>query len=271
MKTLFSPLRSCSSLVLTFLVASASHVAAAGKVSFNRDVRPILSDNCFACHGFDAKKRKADLRLDTAEGAYHADKDGVQPVKPGNPDASSVWQRIITTDADDLMPPPDSHKKLTPQQRETLKRWIEEGAEYQQHWSFITPTLPAVPEIKNHQSSIKNPLDAFISARLAEEGLQQNPEADKETLIRRVTLDLTGLSPTPAEVDAFLADTSSQAYERVVDRLLKSSRYGEHMGRHWLDLARYADTHGLHLDNERSMWPYRDWVVKAFNDNLHFD
>ncbi|RBP47845.1 cytochrome c [Roseimicrobium gellanilyticum] len=272
MKTFFPPLASC--LALTALLVPAHHAQAAGKINFNRDVRPILSDNCFACHGFDAKKRKADLRLDVPEGAYKADKDGAQPIKPGSPDASSVWQRIITTDPDDLMPPADSHKKLTPQQREILKRWIEEGAEYQQHWSFITPSLPPVPNLKSQISDLKsaaNPIDAFINARLAEEGLKQNPEADKETLIRRVTLDLTGLSPTPEEVDAFLADNSPQAYERVVDRLLKSSRYGEHMGRHWLDLARYADTHGLHLDNERSMWPYRDWVVKAFNDNLHFD
>ncbi len=257
--------------VLTLLL-SPSLLPAAGKVNFNRDVRPILSDNCFACHGFDAKKRKADLRLDVPEGAFKANEDGEAPIKPGSPGASTVWQRIITTDADDLMPPADSHKKLSAAQRDILKRWIEEGAEYQPHWSFITPKLPAVPQVKDATAStVRNPIDAFIDQRLAEEGLKQNPEADKVTLIRRVTLDLTGLNPTPAEVDAFLADSSSQAYEKLVDRLLKSTRYGEHMGRHWLDLARYADTHGLHLDNERSMWPYRDWVVKAFNDNLHFD
>ena len=246
-------------------------VAAPGKVNFNRDVRPILSDNCFSCHGFDAKKRKADLRLDVADGAFKPNKEGVVAIKPGDAGASEVWKRIITTDEDDLMPPPDSHKKLTAEQRDILKRWIEQGAEYQAHWSFITPSLPKVPAIQHSKFSIQNSIDAFILARLAEEGLSQNAEADKETLIRRVTLDLTGLPPTIAEVDAFLEDTSPQAYERVVERLLKSPRYGEHMARYWLDLARYGDTHGLHLDNERSMWPYRDWVVQAFNDNLHFD
>ncbi len=241
------------------------------KVSFNRDVRPILSDNCFACHGIDSKHRKADLRLDVMEGALKANEDGAVAIKPGDIKASSLWQRIITTDEDDLMPPPDSHKKLSAEQREILKRWIEQGAEYQAHWSFITPKTPAVPPIQNPPSEIRNPLDAFVLERLAEEGLQQNAQADKESLIRRVTFDLTGLPPTLAEVDAFLADAAPQAYEAVVDRLLKSPRYGEHMARYWLDLARYGDTHGLHLDNERSMWPYRDWVVKAFNDNLHFD
>lgn len=256
-------------LALACLSTSAAH--GAGKVNFNRDVRPILSDNCFACHGFDAKERKAGLRLDVPEGAFKPGDGGEVPIKPGSPDASTIWQRIITTDADDLMPPPDSHKKLTPEQRAILKRWIEEGAEYQPHWSFITPTLPSVPASPAGQPAARHAIDAFIHARLEAEGLKQNAETDKETLIRRVTLDLTGLSPTPAEVNAFLADTSAEAYEKVVDRLLDSPRYGEHMGRYWLDLARYADTHGLHLDNERSMWPYRDWVVKAFNDNLHFD
>ncbi|HCN77361.1 MAG TPA: hypothetical protein DIT13_09240 [Verrucomicrobiales bacterium] len=252
---------------LLLLLAASAH--AAGKLDFNRDIRPILSDNCFACHGFDEKKRKADLRLDTAEGAY-AVLDGVAVIKPGDPAQSSVMQRIVTTDPDDIMPPPESHKKLTPAQIGTLKKWIEQGAEYQQHWSFITPRKPAVPEVRNSKFEIRNSVDAFIQARLAQEGLEPAPEASKEALIRRVTLDLTGLPPTPAEVDAFLTDTSADAYERVVERLLKSARYGEHMARYWLDAARYADTHGLHLDNERSMWPYRDWVVRAFNDNLSF-
>lgn len=247
-----------------------SLLAAETRLDFNRDIRPILSDNCFACHGFDAKKRKADLRLDVAEGAYRV-VDGVQAVKPGDPEASSILQRILSQDEEEVMPPPESHKKLTATQVETLKRWIREGAEYKKHWAFESPVKASVPSVKPTGVPVRNAVDAFIQARLAKEGLRPSPEAAKETLIRRVTLDLTGLPPTAAEVDAFLADEGADAYERVVDRLLKSERYGEHMGRHWLDVARYADTHGLHLDNERSMWPYRDWVVRAFNENLPYD
>ena len=252
---------------ISALVLSAATAAAADKLDFNRDVRPILSDNCFACHGFDAKKRKADLRLDVAEGAYTAI-DGVLPIKPGDPEVSSIIQRILSKDEDEVMPPPETHKKVTPAQAEILKRWIKEGAEYKRHWSFEAPVKAEPPAVKGPVSS---PIDAFIQARLAAEKLSAAPEASKETLIRRVTLDLTGLPPTLAEIDAFLADTSPDAYEKVVSRLLKSERYGEHMGRYWLDAARYADTHGLHLDNERSMWPYRDWVVRAFNQNLPYD
>ena len=257
-----------------------------GKLRFNQDIRPILSDNCFACHGFDAKKRKADLRLDTPEGAY-AVIDGAQAIKPGDLAKSEVWARIISEDEEEVMPPPDSHKKLTAEQKAIIKRWIEQGAEYQKHWAFETPVKPEVPVIgvqssvfsgsagtapnTEHRTRNTGPIDAFIAERLKREGLTPSPEADRKTLIRRVALDLTGLPPTIPEVDAFLADRSPGAYERAVDRLLGSPRYGEHMARYWLDLARYGDTHGLHLDNERSMWPYRDWVVKAFNDNLRFD
>lgn len=255
-------------LLALLLLTAASH--AAGKLDFNRDVRPILSDNCFACHGFDAKKRKAGLRLDTAEGA-RTPIDGAYPVKPGDPAASTILQRILSADPDDVMPPPDTHKKITAAQAAILTQWIAEGAEYQQHWSFETPVKPAVPTTRDPQSPIRNPIDAFIQSRLEREGLTPAPEASKETLIRRVTLDLTGLPPTLEDIDAFLADTSPDAYAKVVTRLLQSERYGEHMARHWLDAARYADTHGLHLDNERSMWPYRDWVVRAFNDNLSYD
>lgn len=251
-------------LVFTLLTTSAP---AAGKLDFNRDIRPILSDNCFACHGFDAKKRKADLRLDVPEGAFTAI-EGAFPIKPGDVDASTIIQRILSHDEDEVMPPPDTNKKVNPEQVEILKRWIKEGAQYKKHWSFEAPVKTAPPQVKG---PVSNPIDAFIQARLAEEGLSPSPEASKETLIRRVTLDLTGLPPTLAEIDAFLADTSPDAYEKVVARLLKSERYGEHMGRYWLDAARYADTHGLHLDNERSMWPYRDWVVRAFNANLPYD
>ena len=248
------------------LLALPHAQAAPRKVDFNRDVRPILSDNCFACHGFDAKKREAELRLDLPEGAY-AIHDGVQAFKPGDPAQSEALRRILAQDPDEVMPPPKSHKKLTPAQVDTLRRWIDEGAVYQRHWSFeplLKPTAPAAP------ASV-SPVDSFLRAELKAHGLLPAPEASREQLIRRVTLDLTGLPPTPAEVDAFLADGAPGAYERVVDRLLGSPRYGEHMARPWLDAARYADTHGLHLDNERSMWPYRDWVVKALNDNLSFD
>jgi hypothetical protein len=252
-------------LLLSALATATAH--AAGKLDFNRDIRPILSDNCFACHGFDAKKRKADLRLDVPEGAFTAI-EGAFPIKPGDVEASTIIQRILSHDEDEVMPPPDTNKKVKPEQIEILKRWIKEGAEYKKHWAFEAPVKTAPPQVKG---PVSNPIDAFIQARLAEEGLSPMPEASKETLIRRVTLDLTGLPPTLAEIDAFLADTSADAYEKVVSRLLKSERYGEHMGRYWLDAARYADTHGLHLDNERSMWPYRDWVVRAFNANLPYD
>lgn len=255
----FPPPIAILALMLSPLAADAAETA---KLSFNRDIRPILSDNCFACHGFDAKKRKADLRLDTAEGAY-----AEKAIVPGKPEESEVWQRILSADEDEVMPPPDSHKKLSAAQRETLRRWIEQGAEYQRHWSFEPPKKPAVPA----GGATLNPIDAFLRDRLKKEGLESAPEADRATLIRRVTLDLTGLPPKSAEVDAFLADSSPRAYEALVDRLLKQPAHGEHMARYWLDLARYADTHGLHLDNERSMWPYRDWVVRAFNENVPFD
>lgn len=237
-------------------VALATAAAAEEPLSFNRDIRPILSENCFACHGFDSKKREAELRLDTPEGAYTA-KDGAFPIKPGDLAKSEVWQRIVTTDEDDLMPPPKSHKKLTQKQKDMLKLWIEQGAPYQKHWAFEKP----------HETSGAS-IDALLATRQAKDKLAFADEADKETLIRRVSFTLTGLPPTLAEVDAYLKDGN---YEAMVERYMKSPRFGEEMARHWLDVARYADTHGLHLDNERNMWAYRDWVVRAFNENLPFD
>ena len=239
-------------------------------VLFNRDVRPILTDNCFPCHGFDSNKRKAELRLDNAEGATAVHKDGKQAVKPSDLAGSELWRRINSTDPKVKMPPPESGRKLKPEQIVALREWIETGAVYQKHWAFEAPVRPALPAVR-HSDWPRNDVDRFILATLEAKQLQPSPEATRETLIRRVTLDLTGLPPTPAEVDAFLADHRPDAYEQLVDRLLQSPRYGEHMARYWLDVARYGDSHGLHLDNERSLWPYRDWVVDAFNRNLPFD
>ncbi len=244
--------------------------APAKKLDFNRDVRTILSDNCFRCHGFDDKTREGGLRLDTSEGATAKLESGVHAIVAGNPDMSGIIARITSTNPDEVMPPPSTGKKITPAQVETLKQWIREGAEFKTHWSFETVERRALSAVRNTAGEA-NPIDRFAEARLEAEGLSAAPEADKITLIRRLTLDLTGLPPTPAEVDAFLADTSPNAYEAVVDRLLRSPRYGEHMTRYWLDVARYGDTHGLHLDNQRSLYKYREWVINAFNTNKRFD
>ncbi len=273
----FSPIQRFEVLAVSGLLLALSTTAFAGAgtldsksvVDFSRDIRPILADNCYACHGPDAQERKAGLRLDVREGAL-ADLGGYHAIVPGDPAKSEVIARITTEDADDLMPPPKTGKQLTTAQIDLLKRWIAEGAEWQPHWSFIKPERPPLPEVKASRWP-RNPIDHFILARLDREKLPPSPEADKPTLIRRVTFDLTGLPPTPEEVDAFVADQRPDAYERVVDRLLQSPRYGEHEARYWLDAVRYGDTHGLHLDNERSLWPYRDWVVSAFNRNLPFD
>lgn len=253
--------------IILFTLPSISF---ADDIQFNRDVRPILAENCFACHGFDAKARKGKLRLDVPEDAYAEHLSGI-PIHPGDLKRSEVWQRITSADPELVMPPPTSNKKLTAEQKETIRKWIEQGAKYQKHWSFEPITRPPVPVIQNSKAHVQNPIDAFLQARLNKVGLKSNPQADRETLIRRVAFALTGLPPTVKEVDAFLADQSPHAYEKMVDRYLASPRYGEEMARHWLDVARYADTHGLHLDNERLMWSYRDWVVRAFNDNLPFD
>ncbi len=264
-----------------FMAHPAGAAANDGKLRFNQDIRPILSDKCFACHGTDAKKRKEDRRMDTPEGAY-AVNDGVQAIAPGDLAKSEAWQRILSKDEDEVMPPPESHKKLSDAEKALIKRWIEEGAAYQKHWAFEMPVAAdvrrqadqAMAAAKNARlltSSATNPIDAFIAERLQREGLKFSPEADRGTLIRRVAFAVTGLPPTLKETDAFLADQSPDAYVKMVDRYLASPRHGEEMARHWLDVARYGDTHGLHLDNERQMWAYRDWVVRAFNGNLPFD
>ena len=267
-RSLVAILVSCSVCLCAFLAGSAGSLAQTAErpLSFNRDIRPILSDKCFTCHGQDAKKREADLRLDTFEGAT-ADLGGTRAIAPGDLEQSELWVRVNSSDEDEVMPPPASHKSLNEAEKALLKQWITQGAPYQKHWAFEPIQRPAVPQI----AGAAQPVDAFLLERLQQVGLTPQPLADRETLIRRVALTLTGLPPTIAEIDAYLADEAPEAYERMVDRYLASPRYGEEMARYWLDVARYADTHGLHLDNERLMWAYRDWVVKAFNDNLPFD
>jgi hypothetical protein len=252
------------------LLAAAGPRAAAGAddLAFNRDIRPIFSDTCFFCHGFDAKKRKGDLRLDSFEGATAVRTNGLQAIAPGDLAKSEAWQRIVSKDPAKLMPPPDSHKTLTPAQIETIRQWIVQGAKYQKHWAFEAPVKVDPPQVG---TPVLAPVDAFLAARLKKEGLSFSPEAPPETLIRRVSFALTGLPPAPAETAAYLADKSPEAYSHMVERYLASPRYGEEMARHWLDKARYGDTHGLHLDNERQTWAYRDWVIRAFNANEPFD
>jgi len=238
-------------------------------VDFNRDIRPILSDTCFACHGPEEDGRQGNLRLDTKEGVF-ADRGAYQIIAPGNSATSRLYQRISAADRAARMPPPWSGRTLNPKQIELIREWIDQGAKWQSHWAFDPPKRPAIPEVKDKIWQ-KNPIDNFILARLEAEGLKPSAEADKATLLRRVSFDLTGLPPAPAEVDAFLADHSPDAYEKRVDQLLKSPHYGERMAMQWLDLARYSDTHGYHIDSLREMWPWRDWVINAFNGNTPFD
>jgi hypothetical protein len=254
-------------LGLAILVSPRARAAAA--VNFDRDIRPILSDNCFHCHGPDPKARKAKLRLDTREGLYAAIKNR-KPFVPGKLEASEAIRRIFSKDADERMPPSDSTRKLSVKQMEQMKAWVEQGAKWQQHWAFEKPVHPAAPKTKNTKWS-RNDIDRFVLARLEAEGLSPAAEADKRKMIRRVTLDLTGLPPTPAEVAAFVADGAPTAYEKVVDRLFASPRYGERMAWDWLDAARYADSNGYQGDNDRTMWPWRDWVIRAMNKNMPYD
>jgi hypothetical protein len=244
--------------------------ALAQDVDFDLDVRPILSDKCYACHGPDAQTRKAGLRLDTQEGASGTLRDGRFAVVAGSLDESELWQRVTHAERAARMPPADQERQLVDADVDVLRRWILQGAQWAQHWSLVPPTRPEPPAVQD-AAWCRGAVDRFLLARLEAAGLAPEREADAATLLRRVTLDLTGLPPTRAELDAFLADEREDAYERVVERLLASPRYGEHMARVWLDAARYADTHGLHLDNERSMWPWRAWVIDAYNQNKPFD
>ena len=237
---------------------------------FARDVRPILSNRCFKCHGPDEDHREAGLRLDVREAALAELDSGTRAIVPGHPDDSEVIARITSTDPDLVMPPPHAKVTLTEDEKRILAAWITAGADYRPHWAFVKPERPGMPEAEN-DGWARNGIDRFVRARLREEGLAPSPEADPATLCRRVHLDLVGLPPTPAELAAFLADESPNAYEKLVDRLLASPRYGERWARRWLDLARYADTNGYEKDRERSIWPYRDWVIGALNDDMPFD
>ncbi len=259
-------------LLLTALVSSqpisvmAQEVASAqSPLDFNRDIRPILSENCFYCHGQDSNKRLADLRLDDRDAAITAG-----AIVAGDALASTMIQRIHSENPDEQMPPAKSNRRLSPEQKALLQRWISEGAVYQKHWAFVAPVRPADPEVAKTDWS-RNSIDRFVLAKLETSGLQPSPEADRATLIRRLSIDLVGLPPTPEEVDAFVADQSPDAYEKLVDRLMASAHYGERMALSWLDAARYADSNGFQQDGDTWQWIWRDWVVKAFNDDLSFD
>ncbi|HUY92266.1 MAG TPA: DUF1553 domain-containing protein [Pirellulales bacterium] len=250
---------------LAFVFIGFPVARAAEPLEYNRDIRPILSENCFACHGPDSAARKADLRLDQREAAIDSG-----AFTPGKADESELIRRILSTDPDEQMPPPATKKQLTAEQKETLRQWLAAGAEYQPHWSFIAPVRPPLPQVRN-SAWVRNPIDNFVLAKLERHGLQPAPEADRRTLARRLSLDLTGLPPDPKDVEVFVADAAPDAYEKLVDQLMSSVHWGEHRGRYWLDVARYADTHGIHFDNYREIWAYRDWVIGAFNRNLPFD
>jgi hypothetical protein len=257
--------------LLLFFVSSVSFpgmvggLAGAGELQFNRDVRPILADLCFTCHGPDNSHREAGLRLDTQEGAID---HGV--IVPGDADGSEFVRRILSEDPDERMPPPSSPKSITPRQVELLRKWIDEGAEWEDHWSFIPPDRPTIPEVSD-PSWVRNPVDHFLMRRWDELGIKPSTDADRRTLIRRLSFDLLGLPPTPEQVEAFLQDDTSMAYERLVDDMLASPQYGERMAMYWLDVVRYADTAGYHSDNHRDVWLYRDYVINAFNEDKPFD
>ncbi len=259
------------SFILLPLIACAGGLvlaapAAESPLSYNRDVRPILSDNCFHCHGPDKNHREGKLRLDIREEALVQ-----EAFVPGQPDASELVKRIFTSKDDDRMPPPESHKTLSAEQKATLKRWIAEGARYEPHWAYIAPQRPAAPTVKGSKSQHTNPIDAFICAELSARQIQPSPAAAPPALLRRLSLDLTGLPPTPEEVATFVKDKSAKAYEKQVDRLLASPHFGERMAVPWLDVVRFTDTVGYHGDQNANVFPYRDYVINAFNENKPFD
>jgi len=261
-----------ASLLITFSFASlcvAAEPPIPARVQYNRDVRPILADACFRCHGFDKRKREADRRLDTRDGAL-AEHEGIRAIVPGKLAESDAHVRIHSTDKEEMMPPPKANRQLSAREKEILDRWIEQGAEYQEHWAYIPVSRPAVPEA-TEPGFARNPIDQFVLSRQRELGLQHVGTADRATLARRLHLDLVGLPPKPEEVDDFVNARSSDAYEKQVEWLLASPQFGERMAVWWLDLVRYADSIGYHSDNPRNVWPYRDYVIRAFNENKRFD
>ena len=239
-------------------------------VDFESQIKPLLSDRCFTCHGPDEKTRKADLRLYSQEGAMAKLDDNLAVIMPGKPEASELYNRLITKDADELMPPPESNLALSDKEKELIRRWIVEGAEWKEHWAFAPVNKPTLP--KPIQSNWpKNEIDHFTLAKMESAKINPSPEAKREKLIRRLSFDLTGMPPELDEIDRFINDESPNAYEQVVDRLLGHSRFGEHLAVHWLDLARYSDTYGYQVDRDRYVWPWRDWVIRMFNNNLPYD
>lgn len=266
------PRRTIRAVLLAAIAGAAAPGVRAGEgaISFNRDIRPILSESCFRCHGPDAGSRKAGLRLDSREGATATLEGGSAAVVAGDPEGSELYLRVTAEDEAGRMPPASAGKPLAPEQAELLRRWIEQGAPWEEHWSLIPPRRPAVPEVED-AAWPRGAIDRFLLARMESQGVAPSPEADRTTLIRRLAYDLTGLPPSIAEVDAFVADPRPDAYERLVDRLLASPHYGERMAQGWLDLVRYADTVGYHSDVERSVSLYRDYVIDAFNEDMPFD
>jgi hypothetical protein len=261
--------RVCVVSVFALGVIAVHGESASIPVDFQREIRPILSDNCFQCHGPDASTRLANLRLDVREGAFGHRDNGI-PIVPGDPNASLIIKRLTHPQEALRMPPVHSRKSLTEEQINTIRNWITQGADWSEHWAFRTPTEPTLPAVEK-ESWARNPVDRFVLARLEARGFSPAPEADKWTLARRVALDLTGLPPEPEIVEQFVQDKSDNAYDNLIEHYLSSEAYGEHRARYWLDAARYGDTHGMHVDNYREMWPYRDWVIKAYNRNLPFD
>ncbi|MEN9949951.1 MAG: hypothetical protein RLY85_703, partial [Bacteroidota bacterium] len=250
---------------------AAAYASLPEEIDFNRDVKRILSDKCFACHGPDAKKQKADLRLDIPEAAYaKVTESGLKAIKPGNLRRSEVIHRILSNDPEYRMPTPESHLTLTEQEKAILIKWIEQGAEYKPHWAFVAPEQQKPPAVED-EKWVKNPIDNFVLSAQEQRNLQPAPEADKETLIRRLSFDIRGISPSPTEVDQFIKDGSPNAYGQLVDKFLASKHYGERMAAYWLDVARYADTHGYLDDKHHEVSPWRDWVISAYNRNIPFD
>ena len=251
----------CSLLLFLF----SNRALAQQTLDFNRDIRPLLSENCFFCHGQDGNQREADLRLDQARSALDSG-----AIVPGDSEASSLIERIDSDDPDFIMPPPEANRQLSPEQKKRLRQWIDEGGKYEKHWAFSAPQRPTPPSTKLNDWA-KNPIDQFVLSKLESRGLSPSPQADRSTLIKRLSIDLLGLPPTIEEVDAFVSDPDPAAYEKLVDRMLANPHYGERLALPWLDAARYSDSNGFQQDGDTWQWIWRDWVVRAINDDLPFD